>query len=410
MKLAEMREAEVDFISLVPTGANGQPIKRLKSEGEGSDMIDMRRIFKQEPELDSPELLAVVVSEKGNLDAAKTILKAAGVEIAEEREHDGGMLLLTDENISIDTGAADVVVERLTGEMVAVCKVSKTFAPYDGGTNFTEAAKGQGYFPALRGALETFGEVTFNIMAESKSPEEAAEAVKQATKEFSSLVTSMTAALPVSVFKMDAVIKATANLPEGSDEPKTEKVEKDDAEKAKVDAEKVEKTEKVEKADDADAEGKDKVKKVDNVTVTVNAVVSPPSPDAAIEPDPKQAEFDSEDGVDTGAVQSVNKDDDADADADADADDAEVEDAGLTQVLKALEGLGEKVADVSSRLDTVSEQSAETREKADAAEAAVKGTVVSDSPTDRHKSDGGMRGTTRGGPALMDTGMRKTVR
>jgi len=407
MKLAEMTEGEVECISIVTAGASGQPIKRLKSDTEGgAGMLEfkLRDVLKKDTGPDGPELLAVVVSEEGNLDAAKTICKAAGLtEFAEERAVDGGVLLLPRKDTSINTNDETQVVEKLTDDMAVVCKVSKQFAPFNGSKSFNEAHKGQGFFPQLRGALETFGEVTFNVVNDAKTPADAAAGVKKAAKEFTALVTSMTEALPKSVFKMEDVIQKTQSWT------------------------------------------KEEVEKIEAIMVTVNAVESPPSGDAAIEPDPAQAEMASEDGVDSGAAMSVNKDDgegdeaegseagdgtsaeggDAEgevqkADSDDAADDEGAEDEGaedegdegkvavqkenpeLKQILDAVQGLSTGLQTLSQRMDGVEALATKSEKAANAAQRAIKGTVVSDPSTDRDKSEGKPK-SGRSIP-LLDTG------
>ncbi len=82
-KLVEMMDGEVHFISMVQQGANAAPVKKMKADVEGETDVIEKNMFAVKA--DQPQLIALVVSEDGNVEAAKNIAKAAGVEIQDER-------------------------------------------------------------------------------------------------------------------------------------------------------------------------------------------------------------------------------------------------------------------------------------------------------------------------------------
>ena len=88
-ELAEMHDGRVQLISLVETGANAAPFKKLKSENPEGDTDVFRAEKLQAAAADGPTLIALAVSPKGDVKAAEAIAKAAGIEIQDTREVEG---------------------------------------------------------------------------------------------------------------------------------------------------------------------------------------------------------------------------------------------------------------------------------------------------------------------------------
>ncbi len=79
-------------------------------------------------------------------------------------------------------------------------------------------------------------------------------------------------------------------------------------------------------------------------------------------------------------------------------------------MLKAINGLGERIEQTNERLDDIEARYSSVEKTANAAEAAVRGTVTSEPVVDRNNARESMRGVSKGGPPLMDTGMMKLRR
>lgn len=386
-----MHDASVQLISLVETGANAAPFKRLKSE-EPEGGIDVFRAEKlQTHAAEVPQLIALAVSPKGDVEAAKAIAKAAGVEIQETREVEGDdgktTLLLARKQDRVNTGDPNQIQIYLDEELTAVCRVEKTFLPFNGSTSFSEAIKAQGYFPQLRNALDVFGEVAFHILDSADSPNAAATKISKASEELGKLLTLMTKALPKETFKMAEVIKVlkaeggegTETLASKEDE-ETEAKAKEEAEaKAKADAEA-----EVKAKADADAEAKAKAK----------------------------ADHDDEEDEDAKAAAAKAK-----KPAKKEVVEDEESDA-LAQVLKAIATLtttvekqGEAQAElkkeveaVAEKADAANETATAAEETATAADEAVTGRVsTSAAPDGRGREER----VSKGAPPLMDTGMSR---
>ncbi|KKM03157.1 hypothetical protein LCGC14_1777210, partial [marine sediment metagenome] len=272
-ELAEMHDGRVQLISLVETGANAAPFKKLKSENPEGDTDVFRAEKLQAAAADGPTLIALAVSPKGDVKAAEAIAKAAGIEIQDTREVEGDdgttTLLVACKQTRVNTADPNQVQVRLDDELIAVCHVEKMFIPFNGETSFAEAIKSQGFFPQLRGALDVFGEVAYHILDSVDSPAEAAVAIKASGDELVSLLTLMTKALPKDTFKAAKVIEALkAEKPESAETP-TSKEKDEAAAKEKADAEAKKKaegdgnaiTEKAVHVDDEDEDEKGKNKK-----------------------------------------------------------------------------------------------------------------------------------------------------
>ena len=377
-ELAEMTDGTVQLLSLVEAGASGAPFKRLKSEE-----TDVFTPEKSKPIEDEPRLIALAVSEDGDVAAARAIAEASGVEILEERETEGTTLLITKAEARINTLDPAQIVVQLDDELAAVCEVQKTFIPFTGTTSFAEAIKAQGYFPQLGNALETFAGVAYQILEDASSPSAAASDIQKAGEEFTTLVASLTKALPKETFKMAETLKAIKE--EAPAEEATEEVVEETAAEETVEKDETETEETTEEAAaEESTETEEVVEKEDETT--------------------EEAETETE-------TEEVEKTDET-AEAAEETEEVVEETAPeseLSLVLKAIEALsatvaeqGEAQAALKEQVEAVAQKADEAAETADATETAVKGRVsTSPAPDGRTKEDV----APRGAPPLQDTGM-----
>ena len=394
-ELAEMHDGEVQLLSLVETGANAAPFKRMKSEKpEGEIDVFKAEKLARKAGVQAPQLIALAVSPEGDIDAAKAIAKACEIEIHDEREVEGDdgktTLLITQKNGRVDTTDPTQVQIQLDDELTAVCRVSKTFLPFNGSTSFGEAIKAQGYFPQLRNALDVFGEVAFHILDSADSPSAASAKIQKSGDELVSLLTLMTKALPKDTFKAAELIKKLkAEGDEGTETLASKEDEKAAAEKAE--AKKIEDAAAAKTKADADADAADADADGDKVTVEKEAAA---------------------------AKEKAEHDEEEDEKAKAKAKKPKVKDtpSELAQVLKAIEALTETVAaqgeaqgKLKEQLEVVAAKAGEAEEaaavataKAKATDEAVSGRVSTDTAPDGRRVEERVR---KGVPPLMDTGM-----
>ena len=384
-----MHDGEVQLLSLVETGANAAPFKRMKSEEpeEGIDVFKAEKL-KARP-AQAPTLIALAVSPDGDIDAAKAIAKACDIEIQDEREVEGEdgttTLLITRKQERVNTADPNQIQIQLDDELTAVCRVSKTFMPFNGSTSFGEAIKAQGFFPQLRNALDVFGEVAFHILDSADSPSAASAKIQKSGDELVSLLTLMTKALPKDTFKMAELLdrlkaEGTETLAEKETEEAAAKAKADEAAAAA--------------AEEEEAAGEDADEKV---TVEKEAEEAAAAAKAKAEHDEEEDEKAKDKKNRKG-----KKKDDAESD--------------LSKVLKAIEGLTAIVAKQGEAQGELKEQIATVAAKADEAEATAKAADDKANETDAAVTgrvsvtaapDGTPRAErkSKGAPPLMDTGM-----
>lgn len=401
-ELAEMHDGRVQLISLVETGANAAPFKKLKSENPEGDTDVFRAEKLTAAKADGPTLIALAVSPKGDVKAAEAIAKAAGIEIQETREVEGDdgttTLLLARKQDRVNTADPNQVQVQLDEELIAVCRVEKMFMPFHGETSFSEAIKAQGFFPQLHNALDVFHEVAFQILDSVGSPGEAATKIKESGDELISLLTLMTKALPKETFKAAEVIKALkAETPAEGTETLASKEEEAKAAKAKEDEEAAAKL----KADaDAKAEGDDKV------TVAKEKAAAAEELAAAEKLAAKAVHVDDEEEEDGKKNKKGKKKEPSETDVTL----GKILDAieSLTTVAKeqgkAQGELKTQIETVTAKADEAEATAKEAAEKAKATDEAVTGRV---STTPAEDGRGRSERKSKGAPPLMDTGMSR---
>ncbi len=398
-ELAEMHDGRVQLISLVETGANAAPFKKLKSENPEGDIDVFRPEKLTAAKADGPTLIALAVSPKGDVKAAEAIAKAAGIDIQDTREVEGDdgttTLLLARKQDRVNTADPQQVQVQLDEELIAVCRVEKMFMPFNGETSFAEAIKSQGFFPQLRGALDVFGEVAYHILDSVDSPAEAAVAIKASGDELVSLLTLMTKALPKDTFKMAEVLKTlkaegTETLADKGDET-TAKAKEEAEAKAKADADAKAKSDAKVIAEKEGDDKTDAVKADDKVTA-----------DKAVHVD------DEEEEDEKGKNKKGKKKEDAPSETDATL--GKILDAiqALTTVAKqqgeAQDALKTQIEAVAEKADAAEEAAADATAKAKATDQAVTGRVSVDAAPD---GSGRSERKSKGAPPLMDTGMTR---
>lgn len=214
VRATEMHDAEVDFISLVPAGANRAPIRVIKSE-EGGPMIAVKGelfsdVFKTEEGAEpQPAVIAVVAAKGANLDAAKALIEKAdaGLTVDNVQTLEDGSTAFIQKAAGEASDGAPTVTYKLADDLAALIQVSKAFDPFPGSTSFTENLNSLGFFPGFDLAQGVLRGTVGEVMLKAESAGDAASGIKAATGEFASHVSAMAATLPAEVFKLEEVIR-----------------------------------------------------------------------------------------------------------------------------------------------------------------------------------------------------------
>jgi len=201
----ELRNGNIEKISLVTNGAIRQPFKILKTEEitEGTQTMGEKisKFFSGKTDDGKAQVAAVYVRKDV---AAKwvPIIKSNGFRA--EKDHaalEGDVLVLKQE--SYDSDAAGSVIALTPDVAIQFDRVIKYFDPYPESANFDDNVKAAGFYPGMSNALSTLADTVWNVLNESEDTEEAAEMIGKQIKSFGLHVKNLVSELPSSVFKME---------------------------------------------------------------------------------------------------------------------------------------------------------------------------------------------------------------
>jgi hypothetical protein len=201
----ELKDADVDFVSLVKRGANRIPFRIVKEDK--SDMLDLhkigRRLFKQVDPV--PTVVAAVVRKGADLEAVKARLIEAGLSVEHVTEQDG-VLVFAQPNVE----AFDEGVVKLDDDVgLVVSGIAKAFESFNFVDEFGKVFATEAFYPGLHMAKDMLTFTVGNIMSKAESPGAAAEAIAKAVDEFKNYITSLAAKIPQHAFKADVLKKIT---------------------------------------------------------------------------------------------------------------------------------------------------------------------------------------------------------
>lgn len=211
----EMKDATVEYISLVPRGANQIPFRIIKSHknqentGMGIDITSFPALLrrqKAEKQI-APSISAFVVKKGEALDAQKEAIKAAGfdVEKAVEKSEEGLVIFMqgdtTEETLTDATmvgfGAGDV--------QVAI----KGFTSWGSGVStFTDKVQAQGFYSGLDMALDVLECSLFNEASDDDDRAKTFTDVGEVIDQFKAYVMGLLGQVPEKAFKAELALKS----------------------------------------------------------------------------------------------------------------------------------------------------------------------------------------------------------
>jgi hypothetical protein len=227
MKLKQLRDADVRYISLVDRAATRIPFRVLKREKENMMGIDLTKVFKSE-NAEKPYVSALVVFAQKDEAAASQVtdaIRAHGFSVNRVQKSDNGETLVyaqTDQ-------PKDITIVRLSDQVLVNVANLQTPSGWVG-----EMVKEHGFFPDLKTATAAMYE---QVVAVSKA-EDPQEEAKAALTSYGEYLSQMVV-LPVNCYKLDDAItelvtKGKKKPAEGSaEEEATESAEEEKVEDAK---------------------------------------------------------------------------------------------------------------------------------------------------------------------------------
>lgn len=346
VKLTEMSEPDVRWISVVERAASRIPFRVFKADQENG-MIDLSnplRVLKGDKapakkEDPKAQVVAVITMDYGDevQGQVKTLLEANGIPVETvQKNEDGTLTFLTGQGDLTDM--TDKKLVKLSDETLLV---TKGVSMYDCNLKLSDAATARQFMPGIYAATEVMASIISSAMYDVDNQQSLVTKVEEVTKDFASYVLALAKAMPQAVFKADQGIQEIAK----SEMKKEKAKEKPKASEAEGTGH--------EGVEGKDHEGKEKAaaKKADETSTTETQTPEAP-----------------------GATESVAK------------DEKKVEElfAALTETIQGLaqkmDSLGEKVTAVSEAQKTTDQKVADIAKKADTATQAVNTTILAAAP------------------------------
>lgn len=358
MKVREMRDADVQWISLVNRPANRIPFRVTKNEGKlEAGMIHLNRMFAKKSEKTGSSVAAFLI-QKSDQDAILPRLKDAGFNTDNLIEQDGVVVVKQEDSFNESECVAVQLNERV-GAMLS--NVQKAFTPYrEDSTSFNENLNKHGFYPSVNVAMGALDETVRNALMDADTVAEASTSISEALEQFSGYIVTLVNNLPEEAF---TAMKLASDITEKSE-----------------DGEPTEETTKSEEPEAAQGEGSEEASKSEAEGDQANeesSTASKAEEDTAEKAEKSEAE-DETSGV-------AEKSDDGEAGSEP----AKKAEYALTQKMDAiLEAMG----NLTSKVDSIEKSQGELASRVDsvdrvakAAQEAVEGTV-SNAQEDHHET------------------------
>ena len=199
----ELKNGNIEKISLVTHGAIRQPFKILKTaEIDGAKTGGIKNtLAKVFGQADDSSVNAIFVRKSV---AAKwmPLIKSNGFRV--EKEHaslEGDIVVLKQE--SFDEESNGSVIALNPDVAIQLSHVSKYFDPFPASSSFSDNVAAGSFWPGMHNAMESLAETVWTVLNESDSPENAGSEVAKQIKAFAGHLNNLVAELPSTVFKME---------------------------------------------------------------------------------------------------------------------------------------------------------------------------------------------------------------
>ena len=201
----ELRNGDIEKISLVTHGAIRQPFKILKTaempehkEGLGKRL---QKIF-GDGDADAEKAVAALFVRKSVAAKWIPLIKKHGFRV--EKDHaslEGDIVVLKQEGF--DEASDGSVVALNPDVAIQLAHVSKYFDPFPASSSFNDNVAAGSFWPGMHNAMESLAETVWNVLNEAESPDSAVADVAKQVKAFSNHLNNLVAELPTTVFKME---------------------------------------------------------------------------------------------------------------------------------------------------------------------------------------------------------------
>lgn len=236
----ELTDAQVSHISLVDRGANREPFRIIKAEGD-MKMLDFSKGFQslfQKTDDQPPAIVAVAFSKQYHPEAAAEILGEAGLEHGDAVETEQALTFPIGDAKPEDVEPA--LIFKINDDVAVAIRfpepetVKKGYTGYDfESTDFKTVVGTNKSLPMMAVAMSGLQDVIWNIMSNSDTVEVAKGDIKKALKDFSGMVLEIVDGIPATAFKLEAaVLKAAAVKKTDNGGKKADTVNKEEGKEA----------------------------------------------------------------------------------------------------------------------------------------------------------------------------------
>ena len=204
----ELKNGEIEKISLVTHGAIRQPFKILKTEEIHTDTSKpgligtLSKVFGQDHSKDDEDRIAALFVRKSVAQKWLPLIRKQGFRV--EKEHaslEGDILVLKQEGYSDECEGS--VIALNPDVAVQLTSVSKYFDPFPASSSFSDNVAAGSFWPGMHNAMESLAETVWNVLNEADSADDAASDVAKQVKAFSNHLNNLVKELPKTVFKME---------------------------------------------------------------------------------------------------------------------------------------------------------------------------------------------------------------
>lgn len=229
-KANKLTGVQVDYISLVPRGANLVPFRLTKSDDttEGTVMLDLSALFTDGDQ--SQSSVVGILVKKSEAEAVQEVAKKTMGRDFKEHTDVGKDVLFISDDAEAKVSDNNPLVKWDESTYIVLDQIEKGITPKFDGT-FLEAAQSTSFMPGVRHASDIFLMKMYDLVGDKGDKSDTVEQVEDLVDQFGTYVSSMVKAMPEDVFKMDSVdpsslgkdAAAEGNAASGSGKEKTKK-------------------------------------------------------------------------------------------------------------------------------------------------------------------------------------------
>ena len=206
VKLREMREADVRFISLVSRGANRIPFRIVKSDKENGmlNLDRLGRVLKSESR--TPQIVGMVVlgQDEPVMKEIAQALSDLQIPSAHVQKNEDETVMFSEEEVKSTEGMHLV---RLSENTVVVVKgMGQHAQDLTAAASLNEDLTTSEYFHGIDTACEAFTDTVKELMKKAESRQEITEGVQDSLGKFSGYVSALVNGVPAEAFKADILV------------------------------------------------------------------------------------------------------------------------------------------------------------------------------------------------------------